>query len=86
MGYRTLFEASGIIHSNSGLQITHHMYIHGYFVFIFDLSPDRSASEGHTSHPENVNNRIELILSKPLTEAITCLLYLEFDNSVLINF
>ena len=48
MGYRTLFEASGIHHSNSGLQITHDMYINGYFMLLFDLTPDRSASEGHT--------------------------------------
>jgi len=27
MGYRKLFEASGIHHSNTGLQITHNMYI-----------------------------------------------------------
>ena len=29
MGYRTLFGASGIHHSNSGMQITHDMYING---------------------------------------------------------
>ena len=51
MGYRTLFEASGIHYSNSGLQITHDMYVNGYFVLLFDLTPDRAASEGHTSHP-----------------------------------
>jgi len=41
MGYRTLFEASGIHHSNTGLQITHDMYINGYFMLLFDLTPDR---------------------------------------------
>jgi hypothetical protein len=40
MGYRTLFEGSGIHHSNSGLQITHHMYIAVYFMLLFDLTPD----------------------------------------------
>ena len=29
MGYRTLFEGSSIHHSNTGLQITHDMYING---------------------------------------------------------
>jgi hypothetical protein len=37
MGYRTLFEGSGIYHSNTGLQITHDMYINGYFMLLFDL-------------------------------------------------
>jgi len=49
MAYKTLFEGSGIQHSNSGLQITHDMYINGYFMLLFDLTPDLAASEGHTS-------------------------------------
>jgi len=86
MGYRTLFEASGINNSNTGLQITHYMYRNGYFMLFFYITPDRGASDGHTSHPENGNIRIELKFNKPLPEAITCLLYLEFYNSVLIDF
>ena len=86
MGYRTLFEASGIHHSNSVLQITYDMYIKGFFMLLFDLTPDRGASGGRTSHPENGNIRIELKFNKPLPDAITCPLYLEFDNSVLIDF
>ena len=54
MGYRTLFEASGIHQSNWGLQITHDMYIKGYFILLFDLTPDRDASERQTSHPITV--------------------------------
>jgi hypothetical protein len=86
MGYRTLFEGSGIHHSNSGLQITHDMYIAGYFVLRFDLTPDRAASEGHTSHPDNGNIIIELKFAKGLPDAITCLLYLQYDNSVRIDY
>jgi len=43
MTYRTLFVASGFHHSNSGLQITHDMYINGHFMLLFDLIPDRGA-------------------------------------------
>ena len=86
MGYRTLFEGSGIHHSNSGLQITNDMYINGYFMLLFDLTPDRGASEGHTSLPENGNIRVELQFSKPFSESITCLLYLEYGSTVLVNF
>ena len=85
MVYRTLFEGSGIHHSNTGLQITH-MYINGFFMLLFDLKPDHAASEAHTSLPENGNIRIELRFSRPLPEAITCLLCLEYDSTVLINF
>jgi len=76
IGYMTLFEVSGIHHSNSGLQVTHDMYISGYFMLLFTLTPDRGASEGHLSHPDNGIIRIELKFSKPLPDAITCLLYL----------
>jgi len=40
MGYKALFEISNIHHSNSGVQITHDMYINGYFTLLFDLTPD----------------------------------------------
>ena len=52
------------------------MYINDYFMLLFDLTPDRGASEAHTSFPENGNIRIELLFSKQLPESITCLLYL----------
>jgi len=55
MGYSTLFEAPGIHHSNTGLQITHDVYIKAYFMLIFDLTHGSGASEGHTSHDENDN-------------------------------
>jgi hypothetical protein len=76
MGYKTLFEGSGIHHSDTRLQVTHDPYIKGLFMLVFDLTPDRAASEGHYSNPENGLIRIEL------PEPITCLLYLEFDNSI----
>jgi len=82
MAYKTLFEGSGIHHSNSKLQITHDMYISGYFMLLFDLTPDLAASEGHTSPVETENIRIELTFKEALKDAITCLLYLEYDNSV----
>ena len=85
MGYRTLFEGSGIHHSNSGLQITHDMYITGFFMLLFDLTPNRGASEGHTSHPDNGNIRVELKFAKTLPEPITCIFYREYDNSVRID-
>jgi hypothetical protein len=82
MGYRKVFEASGIHHSNSGLLITHEMYINGFFMLLFDLTPGRSASENHKSHHENGNIRIETKFNQPLPEVVTCLLYFAFDNSL----
>jgi len=85
MGYWTFFEGSGIHHSNAGHQITHDMFVNVYFKLRFDLTPDRGVSEGHTSYPEQGNIRVELKFAEAIPVAITCLLYLEFDNSVLIK-
>ena len=84
--YRTLFEASGIHHSNMGKQITHDMYIKGNFMLLFDFTHDRGEWESHTRHPKNGNMRMELKFNKPVTESITCLLYIKFDNSYPIDF
>ena len=85
MGYRTLFTGSGIHHSNTGLLISHDMYIAGYFMLLFDLTPDLSASEPHTSLPENGAIRIELKFKEALKDPVTCLLYLEYDGCVHID-
>jgi hypothetical protein len=63
------------------------MYISGYFMLLYDLTPDRAASEGHTSPVENGNIRIEFTFKEALKRVlkITCLLYLEYDNSVLVD-
>ena len=80
MGYRTLSEVSGIHHSNTSLQISHDMHISGYFMLLFDLTPDRAASEVHMSHPDNGNIRLELKFIKPLPKPITCIF---FSNTII---
>jgi len=86
MGYKSLFDGVGIHHSNTGLQVTHDMYINGYFMLVFDLTPDKAASEGHTSHHESGPIRIEARFAKELPDAVTCLLYLEYDHWVRVDF
>ena len=66
---------------NSRHEITHDMYINDYFFLLFDLTPDRSASEGHTSQRISGNIRVDLKFIKPLPE-----FYLEFDNSVRMDY
>jgi len=71
MVYRTLFEASGILQTNSGHKKTQDIYKNGFNMLLFDLKPDRSSSEVHTSHPETGTIRVVLKLDKPLSESIT---------------
>jgi hypothetical protein len=83
VAYRTLFTGSGIHHS-----VDHkisHMYINGFFMLLFDLTPDHAASGGHVSKPDDGHIRLEFKFTEPLPETLNCLLYLEFDSSVRIN-
>ena len=52
LAYNILFEGSGIRHSKAGLQLTNDMFVAGYFLLLFDLTPDLAASEGNVSLPE----------------------------------
>ena len=63
-GYATLFEGTGIHHSNSGLQITHNMYINGFFVIVYHLTPDLVASERHMSPPTSGDISIDWKFAK----------------------
>jgi hypothetical protein len=61
------------------------MYINGYLILVQDLTTDLAASEGHTSSHVNGNIRIELKFRKTLLDAVSWLLYMEYDNSVRID-
>jgi hypothetical protein len=50
------------------------MYINEYFIILYDLTPDRAASEEHTSPVENGNIRIEFTFKEALKQAIMCLI------------
>ena len=54
-------------------------------MLVFDLTRDLAASEGHTSDPVQGTIHLELKFAKPLPELLVCLLYLEYDNSILID-
>ena len=55
-------------------------------MLLFDLTPDHAAFESQTLLPEKGNIRIELQFGRHLPESITCLLYLEYNSTILINF
>ena len=78
-------EGTGIRHSKAGVQISHAMYVNGYFILLFDLMTDHGVSEGHTSHPDSGNIRIEAKFKIALPVAITYLLYLAYNSCVRID-
>jgi len=54
-------------------------------MLVFDLAPDLAASEGHTCDLANGNLCLELKFAKALPDTLVYLLYLEYDNTVLID-
>ena len=68
MAYSTLFEGSGIRHPNAVLRVIHRVIIAGYFMLVFDLTPDRVVSVGHISLPDQGIIRAELQFDKPLSK------------------
>jgi hypothetical protein len=61
------------------------LYINGYFMLFYDLTPDLAASEGHASDSVHGHVRLELKFGKALPDLLVCLLYLEYDGSILID-
>jgi hypothetical protein len=51
-------------------------------MLLYDLTPDQATLEGHTSPVGNGNIHIEFTFKEALKQPITCLLYLEYDNSL----
>jgi hypothetical protein len=73
------------LETDVGLQVIHDSYINGFFMLLFDLTPDLAASEGHASHPDNGHVGIELKFAKALPDPVTSLLYLEYENSIRVD-
>jgi len=85
MAYQTLFNGLGIHHRNKGTQITPTQFMTGLFMLVFDITHVGCASDGHTSLPDNGSILIDLKFDESLAEAVTILLYQEFDTSFQID-
>jgi hypothetical protein len=64
------------------MQITPAQFLKGSFMLAFNLTPNGCASDGHISLPENGSICIKLKFDEALAEAVTILLYKEFDASI----
>lgn len=83
--YLSLFTSSGTFFSDSGNCITREDYPNGFALLGFDLTEDLSASDNHLSIPRQGSLRLDLTFAEPLKEAITVIVYAEFDNVIEID-
>lgn len=84
-GYQTLFKGTGIHHFDKGHQITKELFDSGYFLLAFDLTPDHNNNSNCGNLINQGTIRIEGRFGKPIAEAITCLVYCEFDSIIEID-
>ena len=61
------------------------MFNNGFYVLVFDLTPDKEGDREHISLPRQGNVHIEARFKKPLPEPVTCILYAEFPGTVAID-
>ena len=61
------------------------MFLARYFTLLFELTPHRAISEGHISLPDQGKIGLEIQFDQPIPEAVTCLVYLEYNNGVRIE-
>lgn len=84
-GYNTLFNGTGIHYYDKGHQITKNLYDNGHFMLAFDLTSDRSYNSLAANYSNTGNIRIEGKFSGQLQEAVTCLIFCEFDSLIEID-
>ncbi|KAK3908157.1 hypothetical protein KUF71_018670 [Frankliniella fusca] len=83
--YNTLFSGTGIHWKDEGNGISWSDYPKGNTLFVFDLSPDLSASEPHWNLQRQGTMCLDLRFAAPLPQPINCVVYAEFQNLIEID-
>ncbi|KAK3918351.1 hypothetical protein KUF71_000923 [Frankliniella fusca] len=83
--YNTLFSGTGIHWKDEGNDITYAEYPRGYTLYAFDISQDLSANESHWNLQRQGIVRMVVKFSKPLTTAVNCIVFSEFNNLIEID-
>lgn len=82
--YLSLFESTGKLGKDEGIDITRSDYGHGYTIFGWDLTPDASERD-HVNLIREGTVRLDAKFATPLPNCINVLVYAEFDSIVEID-
>lgn len=79
--YFSLFQGTGKLGQDRGINIDRHEFVKGYTLYAFDLTPDL-CDGGHMNLIHQGNLRVEIKFSKALEKTISVLIYAEFQNII----
>jgi hypothetical protein len=77
--YSSFYEGLGVQGLREGGLITYPMYQHGYTMFVFDLTPDKSGHLDHKSITQMGNLRIHGVFGQTLMAPLTAAVYADFS-------
>lgn len=83
--YQSLFSETHVKNGPLTNMISESMFKDGYSLVVFDLTPDSSGTESHTSLPRQGSVRFDIRFAKPLPHAITVLVYAVYDGLIEID-
>lgn len=83
--YNTTFSGTGLSNKSDGHNVPYSQYPNGSCMYIFDITSDQSANEGHWSARKSGTLGLQLKFKKALTDAVTCITYSEYQNLIEID-
>lgn len=83
--YQTLFSETHIKHGYQTNLITPELYANGYHLVVFDLTPDSSSTEVHSSVPKQGSVRIDVKFAKELPNAISVIVMSIYDSVIQVD-
>lgn len=81
LAYRNLFTALGKVNQDESINITRWEYPNGFALYAYDLTPDSCTNECF-SLIKNATVRVDLKFADALTNALTLIVVLEFENII----
>jgi len=81
---RALYDNTGIHTSDGGFALSREMFMHGYSIFAWDLTPD-SCNGWHFHNAIGRGIDLDLSFEVPLPTTVNVLIYASFESSLFIN-
>ncbi|KAK3915986.1 LOW QUALITY PROTEIN: hypothetical protein KUF71_006054 [Frankliniella fusca] len=83
--FSSIFSGTGIHFKDAGNYISRNDYPNGYCFYVFDLTYDLSANDGHWNVQRQGTVRLDVRFKEPLQQPINCVIMAEFHNLIEID-